>query len=50
MMEDHALTAGSGENPRQRFYTSKLTDAYAQAVKEVAAAGGIEIEVKVFGE
>ncbi len=50
MMEDHALTAGSGENPRQRFYTSKLTDAYAQAVKEVAAAGGSEIEVKVFGE
>ena len=50
MMEDHALTAGSGENPRQRFYTSKLTDAYAQAVKEVAAEGCSEIEVKVFGE
>ena len=27
MMEDHALTAGSGENPQQRLYTSKLTDA-----------------------
>ena len=50
MMEDHALAAGSGENPQQRFYTSKLTDAYAQAVREVAAEGSGEITVKVFDE
>lgn len=50
MIEDHTLAAGSGADVQQHFYTSKLTDAYAQAVKEISENGGNEIKVKVFGE
>ena len=49
MIGDRALTAGSGAG-EQRFYTSKLTDAFTQAVKEISPSESCNIQVKILGE
>lgn len=49
MIGDRALTAGSGAG-EQRFYTSKLTDAFTQAVKEISHSESCDIQVKILGE
>lgn len=49
MIGDRALTAGSGAG-EQRFYTSKLTDAFTQAVKEISHSESCDIQVKTLGE
>ena len=49
MIGDRALTAGSGAG-EQRFYTSKLTDAFTQAVKEITHSESCDIQVKILGE
>ena len=49
MIGDRALTAGSGAG-EQRFYTSKLTDAFTQAVKEISHSESCNIQVKILGE
>ena len=49
MIGGRALTAGSGAG-EQRFYTSKLTDAFTQAVKEISPSESCNIQVKILGE
>lgn len=49
MIGDRALTAGNGAG-EQRFYTSKLTDAFTQAVKEITHSESCDIQVKILGE
>ena len=49
MIGGRALTAGSGAG-EQRFYTSKLTDAFTQAVKEISPSESCDIQVKILGE
>ena len=49
MIGGRALTAGSGAG-EQRFYTSKLTDAFTQAVKEISHSESCNIQVKILGE
>lgn len=49
MIGGRALTAGSGAG-EQRFYTSKLTDAFSQAVKEISPSESCNIQVKILGE
>ena len=49
MIGGRALTAGNGAG-EQRFYTSKLTDAFTQAVKEISHSESCDIQVKILGE
>lgn len=49
MIGGRALTAGSGAG-EQRFYTSKLTNAFTQAVKEISPSESCNIQVKILGE